>query len=319
MPLLVKPLAVPTEPPVVVTPPGPTPATRYISLRFTSPNGDSIGLSDPSDVAGIHTLTGIDGLGAAPRALTLQPLATGGAYARWSHAEPRLITLPLHMQAETNPDLVALRRRLTLALLATVPAAGVPKAGTLRVTRSDGTWREIGCLYSDGLGGADEGSLTPFVDRAVVQLICPDPWWYGESSVAADFSASLTARNYLNPYETVSTGRTLGTVSVDIEGDAAVSPVWTVTGPADSVTVRYASGPGWTFGAVAAGTTITVDTENYTVTDNTGASRIGNIAWPTSTLFQMPPGPNTLTVSIQGGTTGVSSVRLSYRPRWEVA
>ena len=295
-------------------------AARYIALQYTSPSGDVLSLSDDSDVAGIHTLTGIDGLGAAPRALTLQPLATGGAYARWSHAEPRMITLPLHLQADSNPELVALRRRLTLALLSTVPAAGVPTPGTLRVTRSDGTWREIGCLYSDGLGGADEGSLTPLVDRAVLQLICPDPWWYGENAVAADFAASLTARNYLNPYETVSTGRTLGTVQVDIVGDAAVSPVWTITGPATSVTVRYQpSGPGWTYGAITAGRTVTIDTENYTVTDDTGASKIGSIAWPTSTLFHMSPGPSTLTVSIQGGTTGVSGVRLSYRPRWEAA
>lgn len=316
MPLLVQPIA-PQTPPVVVTPPA---TTRYISLRYTSPSGEQIGLSDPSTGPGVHTLAGIDGLGAAPRALTLQPLATGGTFARWSHVEQRLITLPLHMQADTNPDLVAMKRRLTLAFLATAPGAGVPVSGTLRVTRSDGTWREIGCLYSDGLGGADEGTISPFIDRAVVQLVCPDPWWYGESSVAADFSAALTARNYLNPYETLSTGRTLGDVSVDIAGDAAVSPVWELHGPATSVTIRYEpSGPGFTYGAISAGSTITVDTQNYTVTDNLGVSRIGNIAWPSSTLFQMRPGPNSLLVSIQGGVTGTSSVRLSYRPRWEAA
>lgn len=320
MPLLVRrTLEVPPDQGDGGTPTTPEP-TRLINLTWTSPNGESLGLMMEGNGAGVHVLSGIDGLGAAPRAVTTQPLATGGSALRWSHVDQRMITLPLHIQAPTNPELVELKRRVISAFLATTPAAGVPTPGTLRVTRSDGTWREIGAVYMDGLGGADETSLSPYVDRAVLQLLCPDPWFYGASSVAADFTTSTTLRNYLNPYETLSTGRTLGEVTVSVTSDVAVSPVWEVTGPATTVTVRYASGgPGWTYGAISAGRTITVDVERYTVTDETGANRISGIGWPTSTLFRLNPGPNALLISITGGVDGTSSVRLSYRPRWESA
>ena len=317
MPLLVKPTI---EVPPGTGGPGDTPGdpARLINLAWTSPSGDMLPLM--TEGPGVHILAGIDGLGAAPRSLTFQPLATGGSLPRWSHVDQRLITLPLHIQALTNPALVALKRRVIRAFTATTPAAGVPVPGTLRVTRADGTWREIEAIYLDGLGGADETTLSPTIDRAVLQLVAPDPWFYGASSVAAEFTTTTILRNYLNPYETVSTGRTLGPVEVVVTSDVAVSPVWEITGPATSVTVRYEpNGPGFTYGAIAAGRIITVDVENYTVTDETGANRIGGIGWPTSTLFRLNPGANNLTISITGGVDGVSKVRLSYRPRWESA
>jgi hypothetical protein len=292
--------------------------TGLINLVWTSPTGQTLPLM--SEGEGVHVLSGIDGLGAAPRVLTLQPLATGGSVARWSHVDQRLITLPLHLQAANNQELVALRREVVSAFLSTTPAAGVPAAGTLRVTRSDSTWREIQAVYMDGLSGADETTLSPTVDRAVLQLVCPDPWWYGDREVAAEFTDATVDRNYLSPYETISTGRTLGAVLVEVSSDAAVSPVWTITGPAQSVTVRYATaGPGWTYGSIAAGRSVTIDVEKYTVTDDTGASRIDNIAWPSSSLFQLNPGNNNLLVSITGGQDATSAVRLAYRPRWEAA
>lgn len=317
MPLLVRPtIEAPPDTGGPGTPPGEP--DRLINLAWTSPTGDMIPLM--TEGPGVHIIAGIDGLGAAPRALTFQPLATGGTMPRWSHVDQRLITLPLHMQADTNADLVALKRRVIKAFTATTPPAGIPTPGTLRVTRADGTWREIEAIYLDGLSGADETTLSPLIDRAVLQLACPDPWFYGASTVAAEFTTAVEARNYLNPYETVSSGRTLGPVDVTITSDVAVSPIWEITGPADSVTIRYATnGPGFTYGSIDAGRVVTVNVEDYTVTDDTGANRIGNISWPTSTLFQLQPGPNRLLISIGGGTDGVSKVRLSFRPRFESA
>jgi hypothetical protein len=228
------------------------------------------------------------------------------------------LTLPLAVLGDPS-TFVQLRRDVALAFLSTTPAAGVPRTGTLRITRADGSWREIGCLYVDGLGWTDDAGQGITHDRVALQLLAPDPWWYGAEVVALDF-ATTAGRSYLAPYETVSPDRALGSGTVDVIGDAAVSPIWTITGPATSVTVRYSdSGPGWTFGAIDAGETITINVETYTVTDNTGANRIGNIAWLTSTLFQLSPGPNALLLSITGGVVGQSAIRLTYRPRWETA
>ena len=320
MPLLVR--RITPEPPPTPTPPPepPIPApVQFIDAQWTSPDGEELELMAPSNSDGVHLLAGADGLGAAPRSVATRPLATGGSMARWSHAEERLITLPMQIQAMTHGAFVELRRKVVRAFLATTPAAGDPRPGTLRITRADGTWREIKAIYLDGLSWSDDTVFGPNLDRAVVQLVAPDPWWYGDTVPALEFGTG-EARDYFDPYETVSADRELGAATVEILGDVAASPVWTITGPATSVTVRYAeAGPGWTFGQILPGETITIDVERYAVYDNTGANRIGNIAWTTSTLFTLRPGPNDLLLSITGGVTGQSKITLTYRPRYETA
>lgn len=316
MPLLVSP---PTTTPPEVPPPTTEPAQRLIGARWTAPNGEALPLITFGPSAGIRLLAGADGFGAAPRVVTTQALATGGSIPRWSHAAERLLALPLHFHAPTNGDLIALQRTAARLFLATTPPAGTPTPGVLRITRGDGTWREISALYLDGLSWADDTMLGPQIARAVVQLVAPDPWWYGDTVVALEFGADA-GRNYLAPYETVSPNRTLGAATVTVTGDVDVSPVWEITGPATTVTVRYATaGPGWTFGAIDDGETITVDVAASTVTDHTGANRVGDISWTTSRLFTLRPGDNELLLSLAGGLPGQSRIRLTYRPRWETA
>lgn len=312
MPLLVPP---PTTPATPTTPASP----RLLAVSWTSPDGEELNLTHVGAGTGIRFLSGADGFGAAPRQVTTQALATGGTYPRWSVADERLLALPLHFQATTNAELIELRRRAARLITATTPTAGVPRPGTLRVTRGDGTWRELSALYLDGLSWPDEWSLGPNLARTVLQLLAPDPFWYGPQTVALDFGAA-TARSYLAPYETLTPNRTLGQVLVDVDGDVPVNPVWQITGPADTTTIRYTTnGPGITVGAVDEGETIIVDVEAKTVLDNTGANRIDNVAWPTSSLFQLAPGINDLLISLTAGVDGQSSVRLTYRPRWETA
>ena len=312
MPLLVPAPVPPPPPPRPVQP-------RALEVAWTAPNGEELGLTHVGPGAGIRLLAGAEGFGAAPRQVTTQALATGGTYPRWSSAGERLLALPLHFQAATTDELVDLRRMAARLFLATTPPASTPRPGRLRVTRGDGTWREIEAYYLDGLSWTDEWSFGPLMDRAVLQLLAPDPFWYGEIVVALDFG-SAPGRSYLTRYETVSPDRTLGEVVVDVEGEVNADPVWTITGPADSTTIRYAaSGPGITLGAIAAGGSLTVNVEDKTITDHTGANRVASVAWPTSTLFQLQPGANRLLVSISAGVDGQSGVHLTYRPRYETS
>ena len=313
MPLLVRPT--PAAPPVVGVPP--QPPERLVDVRWVAPDGTVLPMM--SDGEGVHVLAGGEGFGAAPRILATRSLSRGGVVARWSHADARIITLPIHLQAETQGAFVELRRTLARAFLQTTPPAGVPQTGTMRVRRADGTSREVNAVYMDGLGWGDDSTAGPNIDRSVLQLLCPDPWWYGASQVALEFGINAGS-SYFVPYETVSPDRTVGSTVVNIVGDVAAMPVWVVTGPAESVTVRYEpAGPGWTYGAIPAGVSVTIDTANNTVTDSTGANRIGNLAWGTSRLFSMHPGPNDLVMSLRGGINGQSSIRMTYRPRYETA
>jgi len=318
MPLLVpRSVPEPTQPP---TTPEPPPSSAFaIGATWTAPDGTTLDLMDQGSETGIMIRgDGVAGFGAVPREVTRIPLPAGGSQVRWSRADERIITLPLMIYAPTPTEFLTLRRRVTRAFTQTTPSAGIPQPGTLRITRPDGTWREISGVYLSGLDWEDQALQGAVYDLLVIQLLC-EPWWRGDTVVELEFGYAAP-RDYLNPYETVSPDRTLGEASVTILGDVDALPIWTITGPATSVTVRYPGlGPGWTFGQIDPGETITINVENSTVTDNTGANRIGNIAWPTSRLFTLHPGRNNLLLSITGGADGQSSIRLSYRPRWETA
>lgn len=315
MPLLVP--RTPTPPPVPEEPPGLS--VPVISAAWTAPDGSVLDLMDAGSDSGVLIRgDGVAGMGAAPREVTRQPVSVGGSLLRWSRAAERIITLPLMIYAPSATELLALRRRVTRAFVQTTPVAGPPRRGTLRVTRADGTWREISGVYLDGLEWEDNAFQGAFYDLIVLQLLC-DPWWVSDEVVELEFGY-LEPSNYLNPYETVMPDRTLGAATVSIVGEVPAAPVWTIAGPAVSVTVRYESdGPGWTFGQIGAGETITIDVERRTVTDHTGANRIADLSWSTSRLFEMAPGENRLLLSITGGVAGQSEIRLTYRPRWETA
>lgn len=290
---------------------------RALGVTWTAPDGT---VTDLNQWGRIHLLPDVDGLGAAPRATTRRALGTGGTFARWAHADERLITLPLLLVADDPNDFTRLRRDLTRAFTATTPAAGTPRPGTLRIARPDGTWRQVSCVYVDGLGWNEADGSGADHATAVVQLVAPDPWFYGPETVALRFGDTTVDRSYFAPYETVSPGRTLGNVTVNVDSDVAVDPVWKITGPATSVTIRYdPNGPGITYGTIPAGSTITVDVANSAVVDQTGANKIGSIGWPTSTLFQLQPGTANLLVSIIGGQPGQSGIELSFAPRFESA
>ncbi|GAA4981210.1 phage tail domain-containing protein [Actinopolymorpha pittospori] len=294
----------------------------FASVVWTGPDGRSWDLMNGSAETGVVILDeGVDGLGAAPRTITRRGIATGGTIARWSYAGERIITLPLMLYSAAGSDeFLTLRRDLTKAFTQTTPPAGVPRPGVLRIARRDGTWREVSAVYLDGFGWTDDSGRGVTDDVAVVQLVATDPWWYGALEVAVDFQAPAP-RSYLSPYETVSPETAFGTQTVLVRGDAPASPVWTITGPATSVSVGIPGGPSWSFGAVTSGEVITVDVGASTVTDQTGANRIGDLGWPSSTLFTLPPGEVDIAVQMEGWQSSPtpSSVRLAYRPRLETA
>lgn len=306
------PLLTPAPGSVVVAPPAPVLQFPYPAQRVTaqwfSPNGTVWDLTAPIGSYGVALLDGVAGLGAAPRQSIRHALATGGTYGRWSYADERIITLPLIAPSALYP---AFARSITV----TTPAAGRPSPGRLRVTNVDGTWREVKANYLGGLENVNDSS--PDGRPAVVQLFCPEPWFYGEASAALTFDYVAT-RSYFSPYETVTPNNEVGTSDAYIDGDVAARPVWTLLGPGSLYTVTAPSGSFTYQAGLAVGQSVVVDVEALTVVDNTGANVIGNLSWPGSKLFTLPAGAITITVAISGAGSG-AGVHLSYRPCFELA
>lgn len=289
-----------------------------MAADWYSPDGTVWDLLGNAPSAPLWTRPGVSGIGAAPRTVTSRALATGGTVGRWSHADERLIAWPLGLDVGVgflgHDDLW---RMFLRSWTATSPAAGVPRYGLLRITRPDGTWRQLSCRYQSGLefqGGPD----LPGQGSPVLSIVASDPWWYGPSQSALHFGFTAP-RSYFDPYETVSPTQTVGAQLITVDGDVDASPVWTLTGPALGYTVSI-PGRSFTYNApLAAGEQVTVDVGARTVTAAaTGASRIGSLTLPGSQLFTLPAGRVLATVDIAGAQPG-AAVDLSYAPRFESA
>ena len=302
---------------VVAPPDVGSPGRGTAVATWTSPDGALWDLTDDISLPfGVSTLNGVAGIGAAPRAVTRRPLATGGTAGRWSHADEQLIAWPLYVHDDNNPaGFTGLWRQITRAFTSTTPPAGTPRPGTLRITREDGSWREIGCIYLGGFEEADDQGQGWDNNTAVLSLVAPDPWWYGPSVVALSFDHTL-ARSYLNPYETVSPSAAQGEQMIDVLGDVDALPVWTLIGPATSYTVTLPTGSFTFDAALLGGESVVVDVGASTVVDNTGANRIGDLTWPDSELTPLPVGSVPVDIEIVGAASG-AGVHLAYRPRYE--
>ncbi len=311
-------LAPPVGPLVIPPAPGVPLGRGHATATWTTPDGQLWSLTDDMNEPGVSTLPGVSGIGAGPRAVSRRSLATGGTVPRWSHVDERLIAWPLEARVLGDPAAyLDLWRRLIRAFTSTTPDAGAPRPGILRITRADASWREASCIYLGGFDQVDDEGEGYDRSTAVLSLAAPDPRWYGESVVALAFDYT-SARSYLEPYETVSPATALGEQTVEILGDVDALPVWTLIGPASGFTVTLPAGSFTFTAALLAGQSVVVDVGASTVVDNTGANRIGDLAWPSSDLVPLPVGQVPVNIVILGAGAG-AGVHLSYRPRFESA
>lgn len=287
--------------------------TDIVSTSWIAPDGTEF----PFDGNPLFRVQGATGLNAVPRTVTTQSLPTGGAFGRWSHAEPRAIALPIACVIDSGAnDLMQYWRSFVRGVLATTPVAGAPVPGKLRIGRSDGTYREVSCVYQSGLEGDDSSAQELVYVTAALSLIAPDPWFYGPNVYALQWKSDVT-RSYLSPYETVSAGLQFGQSHLNVAGDVDALPVWTITGPCSSLTAIRGDGAQWKLNTtLSSEQSRVIDVSVPTVTDGSGASKVGELDWPTSSLWTLPPGDQTITLNVAGSGPG-TTISLQYRPRWE--
>jgi hypothetical protein len=225
----------------------------------------------------------------------------------------RDVFLPLNYKAGST---AALRSTIRgLASLCDVKAGDV----TLEVAHEDGTRRYIDGRVSQPYAQAmtsGEGALWRTIGLTVH---CPDPFFYTEERTATWSLGSATP--FLGD-EFLPVGldnsQVLGEEPINNDGDAHAYPVWTVTGPCDTLTVAA----GETVWSVPAGLaddeTLVIDARRgvKTCTVN-GVSSWGRLA-PGSVVSTLAPGPNLLDVEAIGATAQ-TTITVGWAERWLTA
>lgn len=125
-----------------------------------------------------------------------------------------------------------------------------------------------------------------YIGRFVVDLTCPDPFWYERETVSSDQSGTFV----LFDAGTVQTRR----VTVRLHGPAT-DPTFTVEPAGTSFT--------WT-GTIGTGGWVDVDAYRFTVVDQDGTSVAGALSRTCPAFTQIAPGRNVATLS--SGTCDVT-------------
>lgn len=239
-----------------------------------------------------------------------------GHEVRQVRAQAKEIVLPLAFWCDDSRAAYLRRRRAFIRSLN--PKLG---PGTLTVVQPDGEIRTITCYYTGGMEGDESLDASGMRwTMTTITFSCPSPFWAGET-VHLDFHTQQNGLFLpLLPLR-VRDSQVLGGVIVDNPGDDVAYPVWTLHGPASSVSlINRTTGQRIEFEyALSPTRTITIDTRprSQTVVHSDG----GNL-WPTlsddSDLWGLEPDRNELELVVLGSDT-TTSLALEYTPRYLAA
>jgi hypothetical protein len=266
---------------------------------------------------------GISGLGAAPVVLTTDPLPRGGAKVRHIQPQPRTVLWPVHVEADTHQHFIDTWRQLGRAFTDTLRYG----PGVLDIARPDGRRRQIQVRYQDGWQGLGQPGTGLNWDRAVISLLCEDPYFYDAEPTVQTRTFDTGTADFLSPYPQVSSSQVLGDTIISNPGDVMAWPVWTITGPATSVTITNSdTGEAFTVNpsAIAIGHGNLLGGETVIVTTDPPAVRFGTdnwagaLNWPSASLWGLPPGDTAIDIDLAGAATG-SSVSLAFNARYEMS
>ncbi|WP_333742704.1 phage distal tail protein [Streptomyces ardesiacus] len=310
MPILVPSVTIPPE--EQHGPPWPTLINQMPQVSFTDPRGVVTVFSDWE--RGWLLQPGAKGLDMPDyQVATDESPGIDGYEVRDVRAQGKTITLPIAFWANDSRQAYKARRRKLINSLN--PKRGV---GTLTLTEPDGATRSIGAYYTGGLEG-DE-SLDAAGERWCINALTfgvPSPYWTGDE-VTHSFSAGSSAEFFPILPVQVGDSQVLGEVTVDNVGDDVAYPVWTIKGPATSITLtNHTTGQEIKLTRTISGTdAIVIDTRERRQTALLNG--VTNL-WPdlsdASELWPLQEGENDLNLVV-AGSTSATSVTLTYQPRY---
>ncbi|OZV74765.1 hypothetical protein CA850_29755 [Micromonospora echinospora] len=315
MPIVIRPARItppstPDVPPISRTP-WPELDMRRPAATYIAPDGSVWPLSSPE--LGWATTDEVTGLGPAPVELVTDPHPRGGDRIRHVYPTARVITWPLLVWGASHLEFLARWRALARAFALTRRLG----PGRLRVSRPDGTQREILVHFAGGFEGAPGRGYTD--DVAAISLFCEDPYWRAVDPLTLRYVFGTT-RPYLNPFPSLSSGRVFGATTATNPGEVETWPEWTVTGPAAGLVAENET-TGEAFELtypLAAGQSIRITTEVSAVVGPAGQPLAGALAWPGSVLWGLDPGLNDINFVVPDAAAG-ASIELAYWPRFETA
>ena len=230
---------------------------------------------------------------------------------------PRELDLPLYL---SGPSEDALRLAIRAFLSKLDP---IGDDGRLRVTRPDGTARELYCRYSRG-GELVEDTRNYGITSCRTILTfraANDPLWYDTTPVSLTFVAGTAVAFFPGtPFLLSPSAIFSSPFDVNNIGDAETWPIITLTGPGSNIVLRnLTSGEKLEFlssFALTAGQTLTIDTREgkRTVTRNDGTKHYDKLTVD-STMWPVYKGINSLQLDMTA-TTVASSLTLTYFKRY---
>jgi hypothetical protein len=282
-----------------------------VTLSMIGSNGDEIVFSNEGD----YVLTvGLSGLGVPSTNVRIDESASDGGVWRFSKRGIREMDLPVVVFGTSEIDVEQKLRRLTNLL------RDIDGGTVLRATYSTGeVWNLVDGHYSGGaetVKGEDSGiSWT----RIVLTMQFANPFWVrqqAESLSVAVATGDGTIIPHLAELRIIGS-QAIGEVQIENDGDVDAFPVWIISGPADSVQITSQSNQSFIYDAViSTGEVITINTENATVVDATGANMYANLG-VSPKLFTLPPG-NSIVDIVAVGADADTLISLYYQPRKEV-
>lgn len=310
----------PPAPPPRTWPKVPTPPGKTVS--WTGPDGATHLLS-----GGDYTsLTGRRGFGVIQPDHVASTTMSGAGWLRDIRLTPRLMSVPLLIQAADPDSYLAAYRALQASVVH--KRGGHLAPGVLRVTLPDGSWREIACYYRGGLD-PHEDTLDDMMwsrqEHTELEFWAPDPAFVGPVVEQAWRIVAPPRRFYPLYPVTVTSSQLGGSATVTSPGDLDSYPVWEVTGPGAPTITDMSSGREWGFTTpLAPGQRVTVDCRppdlapetGLTAVDSTGEDWWPNFSGDTPDLWHLPPGRTDLQIAVAGATED-TRVSLAYRPRYQ--
>lgn len=282
-----------------------------VSISLIGSNGDTIELTD--GYSDFILTTGVMGFGVPPTKVRIAESASAGGVWRNTKRGVRDIDLPIVVLGANRQDLEDKLRRLSNLLQ---DFNGPTK---IRASYSDGTSFELNAHY---VGGADVeygDESNSIRAKWVISMQAPQPYW--ESVNPLNYTLQMLSGRGLLKSTSLSKLRLsgqygFGDVTLTNPGDVVAYPIWTITGPCDSVSITQ-NGVGFTYAeAILAGDQIVIDTFNGTVTDQDGVNKYGNLS-AAPKLFAVLPGTQTVTIQAPGATAD-SVIAGNFKPRREV-
>lgn len=253
-----------------------------------------------------------------PRVLTA-PGLDGGVQRGRTRTDVRDVLLPIMVRTSDPWDC-----QQAIDRLYAMTNTDVTGPCTLRVIKYRDSFGSVADTYDLPILRTGDGRASDFTaalpERLIgLSFVAPDPWWLGSPQTFTYTNQAASAFFPIFPMS-LSTASILGGSAFDQPGDTDAYPVWTLTGPFNSVTAGR-QGQLWSFdatagGGIAAGSVVVVDTNPR---NNPRITLDGSSAWlyltPASQLWSIPPGRQPFTVSSTGTSTN-TTISVTFRPRY---